>query len=539
MDGGDLSPKNPIPAHHRRFHIIVIFSYSRNIPLASSISHLINTLLVLFAFQHHLQQQRFPSDHRILPPPAAMSGIVVIFDFDKTIIDIDSDNWVVDELGATDLFNQLLPTMPWNSLMDRMMEELHLQGTTMADIEQVLNRVPIHPRIVPAVKAAYALGCDLRVVSDANVFYIETILKHLGIRECFSEINTNPGFGKVIERIQASLEGNKRIVYLGDGAGDFCPSLKLLEGDYMMPRKDFPVWELICKTRHMVKADVREWTDGEDLERVLLTIIAMEDTKNNVDNTNQLFDCKFETIALEALPKPLYTIIDIDSDNWVVDELGATDLFNQLLATMPWNSSVENIEEVLKRIPIHPRVVPTIKAVHALGCDLRVLSDANLFYIETILKHLGIRDCFSEINTNPGFVNEEGTLRIEPFHDFHTFSHERIQATLEEEGKKTIIYLGDGAGDFCPSLKLVETDYMMPRKDFPVWDLICKNRHLLKAEVHEWTDGEDLERVLLQLITTVVSMEDMKNNIDNENQLFDCKFEKIAHETLSKPLYVP
>jgi hypothetical protein len=46
-----------------------------------------------------------------------MAGIVAVFDFDKTIIDCDSDNWVVDELGAADLFNDLLPTMPWNSLM--------------------------------------------------------------------------------------------------------------------------------------------------------------------------------------------------------------------------------------------------------------------------------------------------------------------------------------------------------------------------------------------------------------------------------------
>lgn len=41
----------------------------------------------------------------------------MVFDFDKTIIDLDSDNWVVDELGASDFFNQLLPTMPWNSVM--------------------------------------------------------------------------------------------------------------------------------------------------------------------------------------------------------------------------------------------------------------------------------------------------------------------------------------------------------------------------------------------------------------------------------------
>ena len=45
------------------------------------------------------------------------AAIVVVFDFDKTIIDVDSDNWVIDELGFTELFNQLLHTMPWNSLM--------------------------------------------------------------------------------------------------------------------------------------------------------------------------------------------------------------------------------------------------------------------------------------------------------------------------------------------------------------------------------------------------------------------------------------
>ncbi|KAH9713238.1 Inorganic pyrophosphatase 1 [Citrus sinensis] len=123
-----------------------------------------------------------------------MADIVVVFDFDKTIIDCDSDNWVVDELHATELFNQLLPTMPWNSLMGRMMEELHAQGKTIEDIVEVLKRAPIHPSIISAVKAAHDLGCDLKIVSDANLFFIETILKHHGIWELFSEINTNSSF---------------------------------------------------------------------------------------------------------------------------------------------------------------------------------------------------------------------------------------------------------------------------------------------------------------------------------------------------------
>ncbi|MBA0774798.1 hypothetical protein Gotri_009982, partial [Gossypium trilobum] len=155
---------------------------------------------------------------------------------------------------------------------------------------------------------------------------------------------------------------------------------------------------------------------------------------------------------------------------------------------------IEDIAAVLKRSPIHPRIVEAIKSAHALGCDLKNVSDANTFFIETILEHHGLKECFLEINTNPGFVDQQGRLRIFPHHDFTKSSHgcqhpsclpnmckgtviERIQASLSmEDPKKTKIYLGDGLGDFCPSLKLGDGDYVMPRKDVPVWDLICKNR---------------------------------------------------------------
>ncbi|GKV35725.1 hypothetical protein SLEP1_g43954 [Rubroshorea leprosula] len=265
-----------------------------------------------------------------------MAGIMVIFDFDKTIIDCDSDNWVVDELGATDLFNTLLPTMPWNSVMDRMMKELHLQGKTIEDVTEVLKRTPIHPRIVSAIKSAHALGCELRIVSDANLFFIETILEHLGLRDYFSEINTNPGFvdeegrlricpyhdftksshgcslcppnmckGKIIERIQASLEGKKKIIYLGDGSGDYCPSLKLSEADYMMPRKNFPVWDLICRNPMLIKAEIHEWCDGEDLNRILLALIdeiSVEESNAQLLSAEQ---CKLQSISVAPAHEPL------------------------------------------------------------------------------------------------------------------------------------------------------------------------------------------------------------------------------------------
>jgi hypothetical protein len=70
-------------------------------------------------------------------------------------------------------------------------------------------------------------------------------------------------------------------------------------------------------------------------------------------------------------------------------------------------------------------LVPYICAIKLFNfiffrCDLRIISDANLFYIETILEHHNLLGCFSEINTNPTFVDEKGCLHVTPFHDSTT-----------------------------------------------------------------------------------------------------------------------
>jgi hypothetical protein len=38
------------------------------------------------------------------------------------------------------------------------MGEIYAHGKGIEDIQEVLRRVPIHPRIVPAIKTAHALG---------------------------------------------------------------------------------------------------------------------------------------------------------------------------------------------------------------------------------------------------------------------------------------------------------------------------------------------------------------------------------------------
>ncbi|KAJ3691953.1 hypothetical protein LUZ60_012303 [Juncus effusus] len=270
-----------------------------------------------------------------------MAGIVVVFDFDKTIIDCDSDNWVIDDLGGTERFDELLLTLPWNSGMDKIMEEFHSQGKSIEEIKEILKRAPLYPNTICAIKSAYALGCELRILSDANIFYIETILQHHELTGYFSEIISNPSYvdnegrlrispyhdfntsshgcslgicppnmckGKIMEKIKESIykEGIKqRLIYLGDGKGDYCPSLKLTEKDQVMPRKNYPLWDLIYTNPNDLKAQIHDWSDAVDLERVLLRLV-----QSNKNSSVQLIDSTCHALMPgtydEILPKAVH-----------------------------------------------------------------------------------------------------------------------------------------------------------------------------------------------------------------------------------------
>jgi len=116
---------------------------------------------------------------------------------------------------------------------------------------------------------------------------------------------------------------------------------------------------------------------------------------------------------------------------------------------------------------------------------------------------------------------------------------ERIRAIALAKGKKRFIYLGNGKGDYCPSLKLSEEDYAMPRKNFHLWELICADTKALRAEVHDWRNAEELEAVLLLLIHKAISID---HDEVSQLLLMACKFHTIpmsAHEAHPQALPVP
>jgi pyridoxal phosphate phosphatase PHOSPHO2 len=82
-----------------------------------------------------------------------------------------------------------------------------------------------------------------------------------------------------------------------------------------------------------------------------------------------------------------------------------------------------------------------------------------------------------------------------------------IEKIQDKAGTKDqhFIYIGDGKGDYCPSLRLGEGDYVMPKENYPLWNLICSNKQLLKAEIHPWNSGEELEKILLELVNRMIT----------------------------------
>ena len=117
--------------------------------------------------------------------PISSPTHLVVFDFDWSLINENSDEYVVHALDPgggiwAAAEKKLAEGMQWTALMDWVAQELHAAGHTAADMQAALARVPMLPSVLCAVSIARAAGADMRILSDANTLYIRWILEALG-----------------------------------------------------------------------------------------------------------------------------------------------------------------------------------------------------------------------------------------------------------------------------------------------------------------------------------------------------------------------
>lgn len=216
-----------------------------------------------------------------------------------------------------------------------------------------------------------------------------------------------------------------------------------------------------------------------------------------------------------------WTLIEADSDHWIMFNLGKefcegkeedfkkvqwTDLQEELLGKM-FNKGVttQDIVESLQKIPFTPEIITALRLMKANGAELCIISDANTFYIDTILKYHGLDQLFTSIITNPAHFDENGRLHVSRFHGLDKPPHgcdrpcapnlckgRELQKMINAKTWDQVIYMGDSTNDFCPSTRLQSKDIVLARSNLLLDKAIKANPEMVKGQVIYWDAPPDV-----------------------------------------------
>jgi 2,3-diketo-5-methylthio-1-phosphopentane phosphatase len=228
--------------------------------------------------------------------------VMLVADFDQTITDFDAAERLCDELcpELTSLLSAVEELACYVPMTNTVLSEMHRRGVSRDAIVRTLTKmgaeVPDGSRRL--VRTARVKGIEVRVLSDANETFIGHILAGARIRSCFAEVVTNhASWGpdaklavkarsdhtgcdngcprnlckgrELSSMIARRMRQTKRVVYIGDGANDFCGVLSLGPNDIALARNGFPLADRIMRDPAAVRCHVAFWDSHDDLPGLL------------------------------------------------------------------------------------------------------------------------------------------------------------------------------------------------------------------------------------------------------------------------------
>jgi pyridoxal phosphate phosphatase PHOSPHO2 len=244
--------------------------------------------------------------------PQPRQRALMVFDFDWSLVDEDSDTFVISQLSPvlrTKLDEMVKQGVQWTEMMNLLYAEAAQMGIKPEQIKQAFDKIPIHPGTLEALKRAHAAGAELVVLSDANEVAINHVLERYNIRHLFSAVITNSAHlddrllhiiryhpkdcsphgcrfpcaanmckGQAFDKFLASMPAYDRIIYVGDSNNDYCVATRLRSGDLLLCRKGF-VLETSLKTAGIqggrvgdIVARCISWKNGDDILKVIKAI---------------------------------------------------------------------------------------------------------------------------------------------------------------------------------------------------------------------------------------------------------------------------
>ncbi|EDW66392.2 pyridoxal phosphate phosphatase PHOSPHO2 [Drosophila virilis] len=233
--------------------------------------------------------------------------LLATFDFDKTIIDVDSYQVLSQLLSPeqrTEQLFALIHNSDWLTFIQRVLRLLQLeQCLSAAQIGQHTRRLPPVPGMLHLLRRMERYpALDMCIVSDANSYMIGEWLAAHGLEHIFKAgIHTNPVTvqpdgqllvepyelqthcdqcppnmckGGIMHSLMTSCNvAYSRIIYVGDGCNDLCAIRRLRPDDVACIRRGEELYDKLPGHRHELSCQLLDWRDGHELEDKLFATV--------------------------------------------------------------------------------------------------------------------------------------------------------------------------------------------------------------------------------------------------------------------------
>ncbi|EDV92240.1 pyridoxal phosphate phosphatase PHOSPHO2 [Drosophila grimshawi] len=227
--------------------------------------------------------------------------LLATFDFDKTIIEVDSYKALSHLLAPeqrTDQLQVLIHKSGWIVYIRRVLQLLQHRRLSAVQIGQFVRQLPAVPGMLQLMRRiGTQSSTQMCIVSDANHYFIGQWLAAHGLAEIFDAIYTNPAVvqpdgsllvepyeqqthcdqcpqnlckGGVMTRLMNDPTAQyKRIIYVGDSCNDLCAIRCLRTQDIACIRQWEELHGKLAAHRDELSCLVIHWRDGHDLEEQL------------------------------------------------------------------------------------------------------------------------------------------------------------------------------------------------------------------------------------------------------------------------------
>ncbi|XP_054828765.1 pyridoxal phosphate phosphatase PHOSPHO2 [Eublepharis macularius] len=236
---------------------------------------------------------------------------LLVFDFDHTIVDENSDTWIVKCAPAAKLPDEIRNSYQkgrWTEYMGRVFRFLGDNGIREEEMKRTMTAIPFTEGMKDLLDfiGKHKDSFDCIIISDSNAVFIDWILKAANVGQVFNEVFTNPasfdGCGyltvenfhihscarcpvnlckrKVLEEfLENHLKQRikySQVLYIGDGGNDLCPVMCLKKDDVVMPRHGYMLQKMVSQLSQdlvPLEASIVTWSSGIEILAYLELLI--------------------------------------------------------------------------------------------------------------------------------------------------------------------------------------------------------------------------------------------------------------------------